>query len=161
MSLESKFNELKDSITRLINTLRKYNIRYVAHATETTITIAFDLVDIYRTVCRQISEKYPIKCMRVRGAYAYIYSVPLTSLDSVKAEIQMIIDNFPYQLHPEFSIRVSGSEANIVVAILDSDVVNAVTRNMTVNVKSSIGLTVEPYVLNGDTWIRLVMEFPE
>ncbi len=148
-------NQLADNFKRLIETFKKYNIRHIPNVGENFIEIAFVIDDIHANACKSKPE---VKCKRINDYYAYILETK-ANIDSIRFELKTMLDNIPYQLHPDFTITKNGDSYLVVMAIYDDDIINAIKRQININPRANITVTIDKYNINKVVWVKIGFEW--
>jgi hypothetical protein len=152
MYVPSNYDDVKQAVARMIEVLRKYKIRYVLDAPKEPydwwLLIAIDIDDLYRTLCKEANAKTPTICKRTRDGSIYGVRV-IADINTVKEQLNRLINEIPYRLHPDFAVdKVGDNEFIVAMKLYDDDVIDAMFRDVQ-------HIRVEKVRVNGDLWVRV------
>ncbi len=152
MYVRDNDKEVKQAIMRMIEVLKKYNIKYVLDAPEEPydwwLVMAIDIDDLYRTLCKEANARTPTICRRTRDGSIYGVKV-IADINTVKEQLQKLVNDIPYRLHPDFAInKVSDNEFIVAMKLYDDDVIKAMFRDVQ-------HIRIDKVRANGDLWVRV------
>lgn len=151
MKPDRKYEEVKQAIMRMVEVLKKYNIRYVLDAPNEPydwwLSIAIDIDDLYRTLCNEGNKYRPIKCVRARDGFI-IGVLEAGDRNIIRENLQKFINSIPYRLHPDFGVSVTNDGVIIAMKIYDADVVSAMFRDVQ-------HIDIDTVRLSGDLWVKV------
>ena len=153
MSVSNYEAQVKEALTRMINVLRKYGVKYVLDApmddySDWWLMIAIDIDDLYRALCREANKRNPSMCRRTSDGWIVGVRV-IADIEVVKRELERLINEVPYRLHPDFAVdRVGSNEFIVAMKLYDNDVINALFRDIQ-------SIKVERVRAGSDLWVRV------
>jgi hypothetical protein len=143
--------EVREALRKMIEVLRKYNIRYVLstpeHETYWWLSIAVNIDDLYRTLCDFASRQRPVRCKRVNDGFL-IGVIEQTDLQTIRDALIKFMDQIPYRLHPDFAVGRVGDGFLIAMKLYDDDIINALFGGIQYT-------EIEKVKLQGDLWVRV------
>ena len=143
--------EVREALKKMIEVLRKYNIRFVLSApqyeTYWWLSIAVNIDDLYRTLCDYANRQRPVKCKRTSDGFI-VGVVEQTDLQAIRDALIKFMDEIPYRLHPDFAVSKVSDGFLIAMKLYDSDVVNALFGEIR-------HIEVEKVRLQGDLWVKV------
>ena len=150
MSIHSE-TEVREALRKMIEVLRKYNIRYVLSTPEYEtywwLSITVNIDDLYRTLCDYASKQRPVKCKRVGDGFI-VGVIEQTDLQTIRDALIKFMDEIPYRLHPDFAVSKVGDGFLIAMKLYDDDIINALFSELR-------HTEVEEVRLQGDLWVRV------
>ena len=150
MSIPSE-TDVREALRKMIETLRKYNIRYVLNTPEYEtywwLSITVNIDDLYRTLCDYANRQRPVKCKRVSDGFL-IGVVEQADLQTIRDALIKFMDEIPYRLHPDFAVSKVSDGFLIAMKLYDNDVVNALFGEIR-------HIEVENVRLQGDLWVKV------
>jgi len=143
--------EVREALKKMIEVLRKYNIRFVLSApqyeTYWWLSIAVNIDDLYRTLCDYANRQRPVKCKRTSDGFI-VGVVEQTDLQAIRDALIKFMDEIPYRLHPDFAVSKVSDGFLIAMKLYDNDVVNALFGEIR-------HIEVENVRLQGDLWVKV------
>jgi hypothetical protein len=150
MSIPSEA-EVREALRRMIEVLRKYNIRFVLDApdyeTYWWLSITVNIDDLYRTLCDYANRQRPVRCKRTNDGLV-VGVVEQMDLQTIRDALAKFIEQIPYRLHPDFAVGKVSDGFLIAMKLYDSDVINALFGEVR-------HIEVENVRLQGDLWVRV------
>jgi len=144
-------SEVREALRKMIEVLRKYNIRYVLstpeHETYWWLSIAVNIDDLYRTLCDYASKQRPVKCKRTSDGFI-VGVIEQADLQAIRDALIKFMDEIPYRLHPDFAVSKVGDGFLIAMKLYDNDIINALFGGIR-------HIEVEEIRLQGDLWVRV------
>jgi len=144
-------SEVREALRKMIEVLRKYNIRYVLstpeHETYWWLSIAVNIDDLYRTLCDYASKQRPVKCKRTSDGFI-VGVIEQADLQAIRDALIKFMDEIPYRLHPDFAVSKVGDGFLIAMKLYDNDIINALFGGIR-------HIEVETVRLQGDLWVRV------
>ena len=154
-NVDQYVNQLVDNFRHLIETFKKYNIRHIPNIGQGFIEVAFVIDDIHASACRQRSD---VTCKRIKNYFAYIIETK-GNVDSIKAELDMLLNSIPYQLHPDFTVTKKGDSYLVAMIIYDDDIINAIKNHINVDPRANMTVNIEKYNIGGVVWVKIAFEW--
>jgi len=150
MSIPSE-TEVREALRKMIETLRKYNIRYVLNTPEYEtywwLSIAVNIDDLYRTLCDYANKQRPVRCKRTSDGFI-VGVIEQTDLQAIRDALVKFMDEVPYRLHPDFAVSRLGDGFLIAMKLYDEDIINALFGEIR-------HIEVEKVRLQNDLWVRV------
>jgi hypothetical protein len=144
-------NEVREALRKMIEVLRKYNIRFVLSTPEYEtywwLSIAVNIDDLYRTLCDYASRQRPVRCKRTSDGFA-VGVVEQTDLQTIRDTLVKFMDQIPYRLHPDFAVSKVSDGFLIAMKLYDDDIINALFGEIR-------HIEIENVRLQGDLWVRV------
>jgi len=150
MSIPSE-TEVREALRKMIETLRKYNIRYVLNTPEYEtywwLSITVNIDDLYRTLCDYANKQRPVRCKRTSDGFI-VGVIEQTDLQAIRDALVKFMDEIPYRLHPDFAVSRLGDGFLIAMKLYDEDIINALFGEIR-------HIEVEKVRLQNDLWVRV------
>jgi len=144
-------SEVREALKKMVEVLRKYNIRYVLSTPEYEtywwLSITVDIDDLYRTLCDFASKQRPVRCKRVNDGFI-VGVIEQADLQTIRDALVRFMDQIPYRLHPDFAVSKLGDGFLIAMKLYDDDIINALFGEIR-------HTEVEEVRLQGDLWVRV------
>jgi hypothetical protein len=143
--------EVREALRKMIEVLRKYNIRYVLstpeHETYWWLSITVNIDDLYRTLCDFANKQRPVKCKRTNDGFL-VGVIEQADLQTIRDALVKFMDEIPYRLHPDFAVGRVGDGFLIAMKLYDDDIINALFGEIR-------HTEIEEARLQGDLWVRV------
>lgn len=143
--------EVREALRKMIEVLRKYNIRYVLnvpeHETYWWLSIAVNIDDLYRTLCDYANRQRPVRCKRTSDGFI-VGVIEQADLQTIRDALIKFMDEIPYRLHPDFAVSRVNDGFLIAMKLYDNDIINALFSGIR-------HIEVEKVRLQGDLWVRV------
>jgi len=143
--------EVKEALKKMIEVLKKYNIRFVLNTPEYEtywwLSITVNIDDLYRTLCDFANKQRPVRCKRVSDGFL-IGVIEQTDLQAIRDALVKFMDQIPYRLHPDFAVSKLGDGLLIAMKLYDDDIINALFGEIR-------SIEIEEVKLQGDLWVRV------
>ncbi len=143
--------EVREALRKMIEVLRKYNIRYVLNTPEYEtywwLSIAVNIDDLYRTLCDYANRQRPVRCKRTSDGFI-VGVIEQADLQAIRDALIKFMDEIPYRLHPDFAISRVNDGFLIAMKLYDNDIINALFGGIR-------HIEVEKVKLQGDLWVRV------
>ena len=144
-------SEVREALKKMVEVLKKYNIRYVLNTPEYEtywwFSIAVNIDDLYRTLCDFASRQRPVKCKRVGDGFL-IGVIEQTDLQAIRDALVKFMDEIPYRLHPDFAVSKVSDGLLIAMKLYDDDIINALFGEIR-------HTEIEETRLQGDLWVKV------
>jgi len=143
--------EVREALRKMIEVLRKYNIRYVLstpeHETYWWLSIAINIDDLYRTLCDYANRQRPVRCKRTSDGFI-VGVIEQADLQTIRDALTKFINEIPYKLHPDFAVSRLNDGFLIAMKLYDDDVINALFSGVR-------HIEIEKARLQNDLWVKV------
>jgi len=150
MSIHNE-TEVREALRKMIEVLRKYNIRFVLdtpeHETYWWLSITINIDDLYRTLCDYANKQRPVRCKRVNDGFL-VGVIEQTDLQTIRDALVRFMDQIPYRLHPDFAVSRLSDGVLVAMKLYDNDVINALFGDIR-------HIEIEKVRLQGDLWVKV------